>query len=261
MPLSRANPPLQGRVSGPMGRLTWPQARLILPTATRTKTYIDRVLETGPIAYFPHNELSGTVGRCLVNHAQNGTYAAALTTGEGIGDGEQAAYFDGSSQWLNIQTSALVSAFDGAECSLMGWAKVYSSSVWASTTIRQAFYLAVDGSNFIQSRHPDAVDYYQLRQTSGGTTKLYYWNDPPMPVDWFQWGISISETADQIKFYIDGAQVGTTGTNLGTWAGSPASTTIGSQGPGADKWYGWLAHTVICDEAKAASVFADLATV
>ena len=36
--------------------------------------YNEKVLRTGPIAYWPQDETSGTVARCLVNPAQNGTY-------------------------------------------------------------------------------------------------------------------------------------------------------------------------------------------
>ena len=92
-------------------------------------SYVSRVLGFGPIAYWPLYESSGTTAACLVNAAQNGTYSADVSLwppGPGIGDGNTAPEFDGATEWVNIDTAALVAAFNGAEGSFLIWARVFN---------------------------------------------------------------------------------------------------------------------------------------
>lgn len=257
MPLARANPPLKGRVGAPIGRRIWPKPRLILPTAAH-KDYIDRVLATNPIAYWPLDEKSGTVARCRVNPAQNALYprdVSAMTIAEGIGDGNTAPHFNGTSDKVNLLTSALQSAWNGAECTIMGWAKVHST--WDTSDWRDLFYCNADGDNW-----------YRILKL--GANNLYFWteqNNVPKgegiattTVEWFQWAITSSVSGDFQRYYKNGVEDAELDTGLGTWAGTLAEAWIGAT-VSANFWYGWECHVAIWDSAQTGSIIAELAEV
>jgi hypothetical protein len=69
---------------------------------------------------------------------------------------------------------------------------------------------------------------------------------------WLHMAITWDKIQDEVKFYLDGVQVGTTQSSLGSWSGSLASDkcVIGAQdNSGAAVWYGYLAHVALWDKA------------
>lgn len=227
-------------------------------------TYADKVLGTGPIAYWPLWEANGTVARCLVNPAQNGTYNSAVNTwpvGPGIGDGNTAPNFDGVNDYVNINTAAFIAAFDGQEGAVHFWAKVSAAGVWTDAAFRNHYELLADGQNYVRivkSNVNNALNWRYRANNILESVDLV----TGAPTTWMQLGISWSKTNDQVIAYYGGAQTGAIQVGLGAWAGALVTTIIGaSNAIPALVWSGQIAHFAVFDYPASAAIFADLATV
>ena len=109
--------------------------------------------------------------------------------------------------------------------------------------------LAVDANNdiYIRKTGSSAIQFAYIAASTSET----YSESGMTSTDWINAAITWSSSVDQVKFFLDGAQVGSTQTGLGTWAGSLASTlcNIGaSDNSGSDPWCGWLAHVALWDK-------------
>ena len=230
-------------------------------------TYADKIAGYGPIAYWPLYETAGTVAHCLVNPAQNGTYNSDVATwppGTGIGDGNSAPYFSGNDV-VDVLTAAFIAAWNGAEGTVMIWAKVANAGVWSDGNRRDAFYAVdtTDSLDWVSLRRHTVNNQvaYQLR--SNGVFKTIYDGSGLMP--WFHMTITWSESTGptgEMKAYMQGAQTGATLVNLGAWAGNIGAAFIGaSDAVLTNPWQGWLAHCAVWDYPLRANIIADLATV
>ena len=229
--------------------------------------YVDRVLGTGPVAYWPLSETSGTVARCLVNTAQNGTYSSdvsAMGTGAGIGDGNTAAYFDGANDYVNIYTETLRDAFNGAEGSVLFWQRANSAAMWSDASLRRPLYLGVNADNRVYLQCPGdgsgLVYAYEANNVVEGATQG---GAEVTTGDWQCAAITWSASADEVVHYFNGTARITRDT-LGVWAGQLAANTTcigaGSTVP-ASPWHGWAAHCVIWTRALGAGEIADFYSV
>lgn len=225
------------------------------------ETYADKVLGMAPIAYWPLWEASGTTAYCLANTAQNGTHGGVTLGSKGIGDGNICPSWDGSNDYVDVYSTTYRDAFNGAEGSISMWAKVNAAGVW----------LDGDDRYFLQ-HYGGATDYIFIRKDSGNNamTFYYYANSTDesyvhtiSTVAWFHIGMRWSKTSDEVKYYIDGATVGTPDATLGTWGGTLTSTNtcIGANNnSGNTPFHGYLAHVAIFDSALSDGKFAGLAT-
>lgn len=227
--------------------------------------YIGKVLSYSPIAYWPLNETSGTTAVCQVNTAQNGTYArnvSTMGTGTGIGDGNTAPAFDGTNDCVNIYTATFIGAFDGTEGTLALWVKVNGSGVWSDGVERYVARLRADTNNYVRNQKHTAQGDWRWIYKAGGSIEA---QTPTLSsTAWFHAAITWSDSADQVKYYIDGTQSGSTDTSVGTWVGSLGSTTtvIGSSmSTPSDVWHGYLAHVAVWTSALTQPQLAALATV
>ena len=229
--------------------------RALIPTGIN---YNDLVMGTGPIAYWPLWETSGTVAHCLVNPLQDGTYNSDVSgwpPGTGIGDGNTAPTFDGINDAVAISTATLAAAYDGEELSLMVWSR---ADDWVSGVT--LFKLC--GKNFapvdrffIQKNNTnDRFEYFHIG--SSVTVALSEGNGQASVV-WRCAVMTVSKIANQSKGYVDAAQVGVTGVGLGAW-GRPGilvanETAIGASSliPLAGQWKGGLAHVALWDRVLA----------
>lgn len=230
-----------------------------------SESYGDRILKTsGLIAYWPLNELSGTIAHCLVNVAQNGTYTGVtLANTPGPGDVGSAPLFDGANDYVNIYSAALAAAFNGAEGTVAIWAKVFDAGTWTDSTTRKALLLRADNNNRIFMHKTDANNDFRHEYRAGGT--ICGQNTLSMTsTDWVHYALTWSASADEMKSYIAGVQSGATATGLGTWAGtlSDVRSLIGANSNTPDAvWYGWLAHCAVWNTPLSSDQIADLATV
>lgn len=209
--------------------------RVLFLTQTRGNTYFDKVKTIAPanlIGYWPMSELSGSVATDYSGRGNHGAYTGVTLGQPGIGDGRTCPLFDGTNDFNNIYSAALASDFNASEGSLWGWMKVGAAGVWTDGTIDSLATLVVDGNNRIEIFKTATNNQLQFRYRAGGTSKDVTSTALNGSIAFFHIAITWSVAADQMKAYINGAQVGTTQTGLGTWAGSlaAASTLLGAGG-------------------------------
>jgi len=229
--------------------------------AVTMKAYIDKVLGYSPIAYWPLYEASGSVATCVVDSNQNGAYTGVDLGQTGIGDGLTCPYFDGSSDYVNIYTTTFRDAFDGAEGTFAVWAKVYDSSVWTDGAYDFIAGLRVDANNYIWLANYSSPNNFMLaRYVAGGTSKAY-WAGGHSDTGWMHWAMTWSASADELKVYKNGSQIGVTYTGLGVWAGNLSSTqtVIGAWTTApANPGHFYIAHAAVWDTPLNATQIADL---
>lgn len=229
-----------------------------------TLAYTNKVLATSPIAYWPMAEPSGAVALDESNNSRPGAYTAVTLGQAGIGDGRTSPLFDGTNSYNNVYTASLAGAFSGAEGSFLIWGKVNSAGVWTDGINRRMILFQVDANNRIGINKAVANNEVDWLYVAGGTSKSAGVTTFS-PTTYFTIGLTWSKAADQIKFYVNGAQSGATVTGLGVFAGalSVTQTIIGSlnTGAAAQVWSGTMAHAAVWNTPLTAAQMAALAVV
>ena len=152
-----------------------------------------------------------------------GTTTAKPTMGAtGIGDGRTAFSFDGG-DFVNIYSSELAAVFDGAKGTVEVWVRITDAAVWADATVRYFIRLGADANNHINIRRTATNNTLGFQYVAGGTSDVVTDSSLAASTDWFLVALTWDSVADELKAYINGAQVGSTQTGLGAWAGSLAS--------------------------------------
>jgi len=230
--------------------------------AALSSGYSSKVLGYSPIAYWPLWETSGPTAQCLVNAAQNGTYAGVTLADTAGPDGNLCPFFDGANDYVNIYTAPFDTAFNGAEGTVALWVKVFNVGVWTDGSQRRGIYLAVDANNYISIFRSTVNNELAWFYKAGGTFEVN--TVSTSDTAWMHVAITWSKTADEVRYYRNGASAGSTDTGLGVWAGNfnPSWATIGAGSTGPiHPWYGWLAHCAVWDSALTPTQIADLAAV
>lgn len=183
-----------------------------------------------PIGYWPLAESSGTTIVDESGNGRNGVYGAttkAPTLGAtGIGDGRTAASFDGG-DYGDVLSAGLTAAFTGGELTVSAWLQMSGAGVWTDGTERRAVeLLKTDGNNEIWMGRSTTNNTLFFQVVAGGTTKNTSQNGLSS-TGWMHLALMFSKTADQMKAYINGAQIGTTQTGLGTWSTGLTRAIIG----------------------------------
>ena len=223
--------------------------------------YNDLVMGTRPIAYWPLDESAGTVARCLVNTAQNGTYTGVTLANDNTGPfGTPAPWYDGATSYLNAFSAALAAAFNGAEGTIIIWAKVNAVGVWTDGVEHRISTFRADINNRLINGTNSLANQLRWAYRSGGVFNLRdglgY-----TTVDWFMHTITWSKALDEVRAFHNGAQVGATMNGLGVWAGALANTTtvLGSASTvPANSWHGWLGPSGIWGRALPPAEVLDL---
>ena len=215
-------------------------------------SYSGKVLSTEErnlIGYWPLWEASGSVAKDISWNGRDGTHVGVTLGQSGIGDDRTSPYYDGANDYTNIYSASLAAAFNGAEGTLVIWAKVANVGVWTDATSRYLFSVyAGDGNNAVFIRKDNGNNLTRFHYKAGAVEEEV--NIATNSIDWVQYGITWSATADEVKLYMAGAQVGTTQTGLGTWVGTLTSAAIGAYIASASGvYYGWLAHSPIWTKA------------
>ena len=155
--------------------------------------------------------------------------------------------FDGG-DFVNVYSAALAAALDGAKGWLLEWVRITDAGVWADAAVRTAGRLVVDASNLVLFAKTATANQIVIRYIAGGTTKQVLDTSLAATTNWFLLGLTWDKAADEMKAYINGAQVGVTQTGLGTWAGSLNATNcaLGADNTaGANGHKGLLAHAAV----------------
>lgn len=229
--------------------------------------YARQVLATQPanlIGYWPLWEASGSVADNYEGTAaRDGAYTGVSLGETGIGDGRTCPLFDGANDFCNVYTANFAAAFNGAECTIMMWLKVFDAGVWTDETLRGGFY-AAKGTSDIYSFQKQAADNELLFRRRATGTFSQVLKSGISETGWMCLGMTASKTADEFKAYYNGAQEGSTQTGLGVFVGPPASdrTLIGAQyTTPSGIMYGWGAHVAVWTTPLTPAEMAALAVV
>ena len=215
-------------------------------------SYISRVLNAAPgnlVAYWPLNEQAGVVVTDVAHaapSAYNGAYAGVTLNQPGIGDGNGCPSFNGTTSKANVYTAALAAAFPGDEGSLLLWGRVADANVWTESW-RSLMRLQVNGSNRINLQRNSTASNLFMERIAGGANQNHSITGINVTT-WMHIAITWSRAANQVKFYHDGAQQGSTRTCPNAWAGTLDSNTcvIGAETSNPfSVWRGWLAHAAL----------------
>lgn len=240
--------------------------RLLLMTRP---SYLQRLLATEPanlLVAFPLSEGSGST---IVNAAPsgsgyNGSYTGVTWDGTLSPFGTPVPLWDGTSDYGNIYTTALASAFNGTAGTIVLWGKVGAASVWTDGTLRQLLRIAVDANNDVYIRRATANNSLQYIYVAGGTTKSILLSGQSS-LDWLNLALTWDRAAGangELKAFTNGIQTGSTQTSLGAWLGVPAATTttIGAVNTTPSQVFsGYLAGVGIWSKALTAAQIAALA--
>lgn len=207
------------------------------------------------VAYWPLNDMSGTVATDLSGNARHGAYVGTPTLASVPAPRNGRTFiFDGSNDKVNIYSAALAAAFNGAEGSAMCWVKI-GSTEWADATQRNVFYISADATNRIDLYKTTGANQLSASYRSGGVTRASTITNVS-PTDWWSYQITWSKSNDRVFIYLNGTQINTSLTGLGTFIGSLGSTitNIGSITT-AQLHKGSIAHFVLLNrEATPAEV-------
>lgn len=227
------------------------------------ETYTQKVQALLPIAYWPFADPSGSVATDESGNSRDGAYSNVTLGATGIGDGRTAATFNGSTSYVNIYSASFAAAFSGSTGTVALWARVSAAGVWTDTTVRRFVVIQADANNILRFHRLTTNNVVSYQAFFGGVNSFVNFTTGA-PTGWFHIAITWDKPANQMKAYFAGAQVGTTQTIGGTWAGSPAATTtvVGAANTTPiERWSGDIAHVAVWTSALTSTQIASLATV
>ena len=223
--------------------------------------YYQRVMALNPLAYWPLWESSGSTVEDISGNGYDGTYSGVTPGQAGIGDGHAAVLLNGTSGYISVFGAELRDAFDGAEGSMLAWAKVRDSSVWADGQRREVFrFTASDWSDYFWYEKYTVTNAWWTRRMVNGAAQENY------PVgngttDWICVALTWSESADEVITYAGGSRLGDIKTGLGTWDGTLGYAYIGAAyNNNTQVWDGWIAHAALFDKVLTPGQIASLST-
>jgi hypothetical protein len=199
------------------------------------------ITEVSPLVGLPTNSV-------VLGSSANGHLSNAYT-------------FDGTNDNVNIYSSDLNSVFNPNEGTLIAWAKVAGAGVWTDGVGREIARILVDNNNFIILRRSTTSNTLEAFYSAGGSSKTVSSSALGATTNWFQVILTWSKSNDQVKVYLNGSQVGSTQTGLGTWVGNIISTqtTIGAQtSSGANPWSGQINDVKLFNRALSPSEISTL---
>lgn len=207
--------------------------------------------------YSEWDDISVTEVNPLVGKNTNGVTVGSTASGHLT----NAYTFDGTNDNVNIYSTDLNSVFNPSEGTLVAWAKVANENVWSDATNRQVISLFTDINNLVYIYKSTTNNQVVFRYYAGGTVIAPAANSIS-GTGWKQYVLTWSKSSDQVKAYINGVQVGTTLTGLGTWVGNLSSTqtTIGAYNTTGtiNPWSGSINDTRLYSRALSPTEIANL---
>lgn len=227
---------------------------------TPAQQWVAALQALAPTAWWRLADAAGTTGAGSVADSSGNNRPAtptAVTFGSVAGPiAPTAAAFNGTTSVINAYSTSLRDAFNAPAGTLIWWQQVTSSSVFSDGTTRRQIYFAADASNRVYGQKAASFTTtggldggYQAGGTSKAATAYAATGGWQMHA--VTWDKNAGGTGE-LKYFIDGEQVSTTQTSLGTWVGTLASTTttIGAASTAAaNPWSGNLADVVVLPTA------------
>lgn len=217
--------------------------------------YQGLVHDTGPVAYWPLDETSGTIVFDRSGHGFHGTYTGATLANTAAPGGGLAPYFDGINDRADMQPNELLAVLSHSEFTMMAWAKVLNAAVWAETAYREVFHLRVNNNNRAYMIKPTTANTFQYIYNGGNSnTRLHQWSISSLA--WMHLVLTVSVTGNVMRSYIDTVEFSPPASSITPWVGTPM-VGVGCDGS-ASWWRGWLAHVAIWNRALSADEVAAL---
>ncbi|MBN1679580.1 MAG: LamG domain-containing protein [Anaerolineae bacterium] len=223
-------------------------------------TYADRVrrtLSTRLVGYWPLSEQNGTVAADTSGNDFDGTAAGVAWGADGIGDDQTAATFDGSAT-VDVFSSGLAGAMDTAEFTLALWIKPTAACWQGPTNRRPVFFWADTNNRIYMGKYAEGG--FGVTYLAGGVSRGVSRSGLSSETDWLHVAVTVSASANELRWYWNGTQYGSTITGLGTWSGAITLAVIGAMNTTPDcPWLGGIAHVALWDTALSADQIAKLA--
>lgn len=224
------------------------------------QTYTQKVQALSPIAYWPLNESAGPTIQDASGNGRNGTYTNVTLGATGIGDGNTAATYNGTTSKGDVFSASLAAAINGSEGTIMAWGIVNAAGVWTDGATRQLLEIGDGAGNRLTLQKTTTNNQLALNYRAGAAnaqTTITF-----SGLAFFHLALTWSVAANQVKAYINGAQSGATLTIPGAWGAAPTRAFIGSRTTTPnDVWSGSLAHVAVWNTPLSAAQIANLATV
>lgn len=235
------------------------------PTATPEPTYSDILLGLNPIAYWKLDETAGGTAADSSGNGHSGSYSGVTLNGATWVDGSPAPSFDGVNDFVNIYSAGLNSAYTANEVTWFAWIQVNSVGNWTDTTINKVIKFATaNGDGAIDTTGFSNTLRFTRSTYPGGSLQTFNYTGTGAPTTFVPVALTQSLSANELKGYLSGSQVGATQTGLTSWGGSLLSTQtlIGASATsGAQPWHGSIAHVAVFDYALSASQIALISSV
>lgn len=219
--------------------------------------YDSKVMSLSPLAYWPLNDLSGSVAANQANVAYNGAY-----TGVDLAQAQApfvAPYFDGANDYCNVQSAALAAAIGTTgEFTVAAWVKA-DATILTDGAEHRIWTCLTDASRTLYLRKTTTNNQFGCRWDGGGTAKAVTATNASSA--WFHIAMTVSVTGNALKMFIDGAQVGSTQTGALALDGAINTNIIGASSfTPSIPWKGYLAHTALWIRALSSTEIANLYT-
>jgi len=202
------------------------------------------------VSYLKLDETSGATAADSSGHSTAGAYlnvdlANALMPTKIGGSAPLFGGTDGDA--VNWYSAALVSNFDPLEGTLIAWVKAHDAGVWTDAAERGILVIRDDASNRVNIYKAPDANTLSFVAAAGGTVKTVADTSLGGSTAWFMVGLTWSKTADQVKAYINGSQVGDTQTGLGIFVGPiiDGRCNVGASVTTSAAWNGWIGHAIL----------------
>lgn len=165
--------------------------------------------------YWPLNEASGATAFDLSGNGYNGTYTDVTLAQPGIGDGNTSAQFGLSTSQVDLYSTGFRDAITPKEFTMGIWIKM-TAAQWAATN-QDTFMIGRSTTG--------AQEYFALLKNNGGNRLDGEYSPTSTKTlattftssGWNQFVMTISDTNDRMRVYINGVQQGVDLTGIGTW--------------------------------------------
>ena len=158
--------------------------------------------------------------------------------------------FDGVDQYITMDGAA--SSINGAVGTISAWVKLHTTSS-GCMVLRTQVNTTTD--NYIGMWYHASNNQMYMTHKGGGTAVHAYVSGGDTiegNTDWHHLVGTWSESADEVKIYLDGVLKATTG-SLGTYSGTNTIVDIGQNTQGASFWNGLLNEVAVFDRVVSAT--------
>ena len=214
------------------------------------------------IGLWPMGERSGSVAVDESPEINDGAYTSVTLNNSTFKNGRPVGLWDGANDYNDIYSAGFDADFDGNDFTVAIWAKVSSAAVWTDGTRRRVITILGDASNFLYMDKRGAANQLETSRLGSGVNKAIV--IPLSTTDWFHFAMTYDGTADELKYWINGAQTGGTKTLNGAWVGalSATQTVLGAETiTPTTVWDGWLAYMAVWTKALTPAEVLEVATV